>query len=496
MLFGKSADFFFLDKKNYPCLANNKLKKFEAFILLERTAAENKNVSVEVIRKHRKRRDGSRRRIDKISINDEKGKTSVFYIKRGTGRKTVALEKELSAIMRMKKAGLPAPDVAAYGEGNWHGLDQAFFVLPELKGYVPLYDLQTKQRFSLYFKRVFLKELARVVRNCHDNSIYNVQWFAKHIFIKESADGSINLKLIDLEDVYPQSFKIFIKKCIIPFWAKKQKLKELVHLNTQLFPKLFSVEDRTYFYKSYAGKRNLSEKDNRLVSKIFKLSNMKGFSQYTTKSHGIYINLGREDFIKKLSADSFDGFMKIEGGETVTKKRGRTVVAFNVENSKLFLKRHTKTKFFDSLKELLKYKKPVSNAGLEWKAISELKTIGINTMPAIAMGERFRWKFWEKQSFLLTEEIKNGKSLEKILENNPAVSFKARKDLAERIGEIARKLHSAGFVHRDFYLGHFYVVGDLNGEYKLHLIDLQRVMPGAKIYNRWSLKDISALYFS
>jgi len=496
MLFGRSANSFFLDKKHYPRLYKNNLKKFENFVLLERTASLNENITVEVIKKHRKKRGGSRRRIDKISINDNNGKTSVFYIKRGTGRKTSSLMREFSAIMRMKKNGLPVPDVAAYGEGNWHGLDQTFFVLPELMGYLPLYDFQVSGKLEKNFKRKFLKELAAVVRKCHDKSIYNVQWFAKHIFIKTSPEGSIKLKLIDLEDVYPQSLIFFIKKCIIPFWFKNQRIKELVHLNTQLFPKLFSLKDRTYFYKKYTGKTDLLKKDEKLISKIFRLSYMKGFSQYTTKSRGIYINLSREEFLKKIPAESFSDFMKIEGVETITKKRGRTVVTLNVENSKLYLKRHTKTKLLDSLKEFIKYKKPVSNAGLEWKAISELRNFGIQTMPALAMGEKFRWKFWEKQSFLLTEEIKNGKSLEKILETQPGLSFKSRKKLAERIGDIGRKLHSAGFVHRDFYLGHFYVVGDLNDQYQLHLIDLQRVMPGAKIYNRWSLKDISALYFS
>ncbi len=499
LLFGKSACCFFSNKKYSSKLCENNLKTFENFVLLEKSVAGNDNIKIDIIRKHRKRRGGARRRIDKISIlnDDNIKKTSVFYIKRGTGRKISALKKEISAIMRLKKKGVPVPDVAAYGEGNWRGLDQTFFVLPELEGYLPLYDFQILGKLENNFKKFFMKELAAVARKCHKKSIYNVQWFAKHIFIKPSDEGVIKLKLIDLEDVYPQSLKYFLKKCIIPYWSKNQRIKELVHLNTQLFPDLFSFKDRIYFYKSYTGKTELLKKDKKLISKIFRLSNMKGYSQYTTKSNGIFINLEKKEVLKKIPAKSFGDFMKIEGDETITKKRGRTVVTLKIaDNCKLYLKRHTKTKLFDSLKELFRYKNPVSNAGLEWNAISELRNYGIQTMPALAMGEKFKWKFWEKQSFLLTEEIKGGISVEKILETKPGLSFNTRKKLAERIGKIGRKLHSAGFVHRDFYLGHFYVVGDLNQEYQMHLIDLQRVMQGAKIFNRWSLKDISALYFS
>jgi len=499
LLFGKSASYFFMDKNFSSQLIKNNLKKFENFVLLEKSVAGSENIIVNAIRKHRKRNGGARRRIDKISIqnNDDSGKNSVFYIKRGTGRKISALKKEFAAIIRMKKNGIPVPDVAAYGEGSWHGLNQTFFVLKELEGFGQFYDFQIAGNLKNKFKINFLRELAGVVRKCHEKSIYNVQWFTKHIFIKMNEESGVDLRLIDLEDVYPQSPKNFVKKIINPFWAKNQKIKELVHLNTQLFPVLFSVKDRIYFYKCYSGKTTLVKKDKKLISKIFGLSNMKGYSQYTTKSQGVFINLDREEVFNKIPPKTFDDFMKVEGNETITKKRGRTVVTLKYDDGrKLYLKRHTKTKLFDSIKELLRYGKPTSNAGLEWNAISELRNYGIQTMPALAMGEKFRWRFWEKQSFLLTEEIKDGVSVEKILESKPDLSFNVRRKLAERIGKIGRKLHQAGFVHRDFYLGHFYVVGDLNQKYQLHLIDLQRVMPGAKIYNRWSLKDISALYFS
>ena len=115
---------------------------------------------------------------------------------------------------------------------------------------------------------------------------------------------------------------------------------------------------------------------------------------------------------------------------------------------------------------------------------------------AVAMGERFSMGIRETQSFLLTAELPHGESIESQLQKGVALSFAKRHELAQRIGQLARKFHTAGYVHRDFYLGHIYAVGDLNKSYKLHLLDLQRVTKGAALYNRWSIKDMTALYFS
>ena len=133
------------------------------------------------------------------------------------------------------------------------------------------------------------------------------------------------------------------------------------------------------------------------------------------------------------------------------------------------------------------------NARLEWDALERLEAIGIPTVPAVAMGEKFRMKFRERQSFLLTAELPGGTSLEKQLAADIVLSCNKRIELARRTGYLARRLHTAGLVHRDFYLGHIYAVGDLNGRYRLHLLDLQRVKTGAALYNRWSVKDMTAL---
>jgi len=107
-----------------------------------------------------------------------------------------------------------------------------------------------------------------------------------------------------------------------------------------------------------------------------------------------------------------------------------------------------------------------------------------------------RYGFWERGSFIVTAELRGGRPLEALLREGKPLTLEQRVKLARRLGQLARRLHQAGWVHCDFYLGHIYVVGDVRGAYQLHVLDVQRVRRGARIGNRWSLKDITALYFS
>ena len=152
-------------------------------------------------------------------------------------------------------------------------------------------------------------------------------------------------------------------------------------------------------------------------------------------------------------------------------------------------------KLKDALLEFWRHGRRMSNARLEWKAMEICDALGIKNTPFRVFGEKFSG-IKEKASFLLTESLPPGKTVEDHLRDGLRLDLKKKKELISRIAHIARRLHTEGYTHKDFYLGHFYVVGDLAGEYQLHLLDLQRLCKGAKLLNRWSLKDITALYFS
>jgi heptose I phosphotransferase len=63
------------------------------------------------------------------------------------------------------------------------------------------------------------------------------------------------------------------------------------------------------------------------------------------------------------------------------------------------------------------------------------------------------------------------------------------------VAELARRFHDAGFVHKDFYLGHILVVRGA-AEPALFLIDLQRAVKPCCLRERWITKDLGALAYS
>ena len=150
-------------------------------------------------------------------------------------------------------------------------------------------------------------------------------------------------------------------------------------------------------------------------------------------------------------------------------------------------------------KNLLSFRKPVVGAKTEKLAIEKLDAIGIPTTPLVAFGER-GFNPATKQSFLVTRDLGNIVSLEDYcadwLEKPPTHKFKL--ELIIAVATLAKKLHEAGLVHRDFYICHLCLDADLlaKGKIKLYLIDLHRVTMGRAPKGRAVMKDIAALYFS
>jgi len=400
--------------------------------------------------------------------------------------------------LKMKAAGVPAAELVSYGEVLRNGVKTTFLCTLNLDGYVSFDEWQiqlandiTDIKFEQKKTR-FLSEMAAVMNSCHKAHIYKFGWAVKHIWLKETDDGSIKIKLIDVKRAVLPGFK----DCIIPFRHTRRRVIDLTEFNTQLYLNVFTLRDRLFTFRKYSHGIFSRKERKEIVDKIIHDSIKSGYFQYKVKKNKIFVNPELSAQIKEIGNMSYDDIMRQEGLELITRKKVRTVVTVVMGGHKWYLKRHIKPSVKDSLLEDLRYKKPVSNAKLEWRAIEILTAIGIPNVQAIAMGEKFKDKYIEKSSFIITEELKDGRSLEQILNEKPALSFKDKVRLIERIGSLARKLHTFGLTHRDFYLGHIFVVGSLEGEYKLHLLDLQRVKFGAKIYNRWSVKDISALLFS
>jgi len=517
VLFGKEADMhvrcFYAAPGYRAYLAECGLEKCEDFVDIESIAAqEGAGAEIEVtpVRIHRIHPGGAGRRIDLVRVPPRDSMPAlwrdtgecVLYLKRASGYQVKAVRNEYGNIIKMRGKGVPMPPLVAYGESRRRGQRRAFLVVAGLKGYEALYDWQIAAARDMpasereKIKGPLLAEIARITKMCQANRFYNIAWLAKHVFFRILPNGTLRVRIIDLEAARGGTVGAWLKAALCPGWKGRRRVRDFALLNTQLLMEVFSLRDRLRGYKQYTQRQELTKKDKRVIAAIERRSRKRGYFQYSPKVNGMSVNLAEYYRMEHSRAHSFDEFMALAGERTVTRKRERTVVTLNVDGDTWYLKRHVKGSFFASLREMIRYGKPMTNARLEWRAIGELTALGIRTVPPLAMGEKFRVKFWEKSSFLLTAELAGGQSLESLLARGVSMPFAARKELAERVAGLARRLHTAGLSHRDFYLGHIYIAGTLAGSYRLHLLDLQRVRPGARLYNRWSVKDVSALLFS
>ena len=197
-----------------------------------------------------------------------------------------------------------------------------------------------------------------------------------------------------------------------------------------------------------------------------------------------------------------DPFVAVEAleGEVFRELEGRRTLRTEVAGRGYFIKIHHGIGWGEMLKNLLSLRLPVLGAQNEWRAIQRLRELGVDSMRAVAYGQRGHNPA-RRRSFLVTEELAPTVSLEDYsldwVELPPPVRLK--RVLITRVAEMARRMHAGGVNHRDFYICHFLLHLDpppTAERLRLSLIDLHRAQVRARTPRRWRDKDLAALYFS
>jgi heptose I phosphotransferase len=185
-------------------------------------------------------------------------------------------------------------------------------------------------------------------------------------------------------------------------------------------------------------------------------------------------------------------------GEVLRALEGRRTLRTEIAGRGYYAKIHHGIGWREIFKNLLSGRLPVLGAGNEWRALQRLAALGVDTMRAVAFGERGSNPAGQ-QSFIITEELAPTVSLEDFCRDwrvvPPAPTFK--RALIRRVAEMARRMHGGGVNHRDFYICHFllHLPVDTSAP-RLSLIDLHRAQVREKTPRRWRDKDLAALYFS
>jgi hypothetical protein len=147
---------------------------------------------------------------------------------------------------------------------------------------------------------------------------------------------------------------------------------------------------------------------------------------------------------------------------------------------------------------------PGETPGLvEARNVARLGRAGIAAMRLIAYGQKLRSDGMQ-ESFVLTEELMGYRQLDHFLrERFPPRELRrwSRRNadlnrLVREVAAVAAQFHRLGYNHRDFYCCHFFIKEPSPGDFKVNLIDLQRVEHRRKFRGRWVVKDLAQLSYS
>lgn len=198
----------------------------------------------------------------------------------------------------------------------------------------------------------------------------------------------------------------------------------------------------------------------------------------------------------------YDPFVAVEAlrGEIFRELEARRTLRTEVGGRGYFVKIHRGVGWREIAKNLLTFKLPVLGAGNEWRAINRLTEVGVDTMRAVAFGERGANPA-TRHSFIVTEELAPTISLEDFCRDWPRRPPPPRMKwaLIRKVAEMAGRMHRGGVNHRDFYICHFLMGLDPTPSpenLKLSIIDLHRAQVRAQTPLRWRDKDLASLYFS
>jgi len=235
---------------------------------------------------------------------------------------------------------------------------------------------------------------------------------------------------------------------------------------------------------------------------------MKDFSSQIkcVKKNHLIFNKDYLEVLNDVPFDSFESVWKYQDGETIKKIKARSVIRFKIQTDSgkkyFYLKRHN-TEFI-GIKRILAlfFPKPVLSEGKrEFENICDFRKGGLGTVAPVIAGERVV-KFCWVQSFLITEDFSPFISLEYMLRDNPEFfmgenAIDRKRNLIQRIGFFAKRMHEQDFNHRDFNATHILLYyKDKADAPDIALFDLQRVDRGSVLQFRWIIKSLSELNYT
>ncbi len=226
---------------------------------------------------------------------------------------------------------------------------------------------------------------------------------------------------------------------------------------------------------------------------------MKSFAFDAWDGGRLTVNRDFAPLLEKHSLTTFAAIADYSGGEVaknVLRERTTTRLDLadkNGSTSAVYLKRHLRPGWFELVKPLLRFTRPIIGARNEWEAILRFHEVGIPTMIPVALGEH------ADRSFLITEAIEGRQKLTAWMHLNQGAIHNGElatlRRIAAGVADVARTMHTAGMHHQDFYLTHL-MIPQTGTPAPIHVLDLGRVRYQPRLARRWIVKDLAQLNYS
>jgi heptose I phosphotransferase len=223
--------------------------------------------------------------------------------------------------------------------------------------------------------------------------------------------------------------------------------------------------------------------------------------RFIETSQSFFVDRSYVKAFEKLGLTSFDALFSFDsghdpGGSSLPEHRSRLQFKTSAPDKTLFLKRYNHPDVLTQIKNWFWHSARKSMMSYDLDPSDDLARAGIKTPKAVSYGEQWG-VFFEKRSFIITEELPNAESLEQKLPDCFRDRLKTenliqQRSFIERLAQFAKKFHTTGYCHRDFYLAHIFYSDDST----FYLIDLQRSFKPGILAERFRVKDIAQLYFS
>jgi len=482
----------------------------------------------------RGRVDGHRwRSASRLELRDAGGGTVVVYVKRQWGRAArrpwgdllrlrwpaQPARREWENARRLQAAGIPVAEPVAFGYSTTSDEPRSILVFREVRGRSLAAYVLDLAAVAPRVRQAVARAVGEAVRRVHDAGLSFPDLYAKHVYLEGLDEGATPRVVL----IAPQRLRrrtasraaadlaALLATTVGPDVTRTDRLRVLrAYLGTdraaQARRLIRTVERRAARVAGRGRDPNLLAERRTAPRGMVPLAD----ERMTDLDGGrLRVNEAFRPALEAAGLATLEALMNFRGGLAYRDVPGRLTVRVELpevggRRQVVYLKRYTRVDGRTALRRTISLGEPVSQATAEARNIVRLSDLGIPTMRIVAIGEVLTHGGRREQSCLVTEEVADAVQADQYCEQTfgPGPQGReataAKRRLIRDLADLARRLHGAGFTHRDFYLCHFLVRSVASGgDPVLHLIDLQRVRRDAVGRGeRWIVKDLGALLFS